>query len=161
MLSRARKVALTLAPLACVALISAALMPRLETRFAADIDDLKLSPQFGYYGRLYSKTNPSFQGRYAAFFVETKNGKKFAGEESGFDVEGSVTPAGKVTGTVRDFDSLLTADYRNGGAPLPDYTFKGQLSADGSAIIGTYKIKGAEADQGTCYFEAKSGQLNR
>ena len=149
-----RRTLLLAAPVLCVSLIGAALL-RGPSRPAATIADLQVDPAV-YNGAIFSNTQPSTQNEGFGIKVIAKNGSKFTGITTFSGLEGSVSSSGKFT--AKTIPLKMTSARLAGGerprtfGPVIDtVSFKGQLSADGSAILGTYKIKGEAADKGTFY----------
>jgi hypothetical protein len=148
---RLRRGFLVAAPVLCISLIGTSLLRSPARPAAATIDDLRISPDF-YNGEVFSSEDPEIQGEGFGIRILSKNGTKFVGETPFSGLEGSVKSGGKFSAKTTEnvVFSARTAERPRAFGPAPqDITFKGQLSADGSAIIGTYKIKGSNADRGT------------
>jgi hypothetical protein len=115
-------------------LIGTALL-REEGRPAATIADLKVNPTY-YFGSAYSNTLSGENG-IITLRVASKDGNNFQGTILGQPATGKVSSKGKVT---------AKSELAGG-----DFIIKGQLSADGLSIIGTYQSKAAGGDKGTFF----------
>ena len=138
------------AALGCVALVGVALFPR-NSRTAADIDDLRTGLNV-YQGRLYSDTNDAIEAAPFEIQVTSKNGNKFEAESTIGPMTGSVGSSGKFKAEV---EAVGGSTARGKSGALGGFTsmkFKGQLSATGEAVIGTYQGKGPTNDKGSCFF---------
>ena len=148
---RFRRLALTCAPLACVLLIGAALLPR-EAQPASDIDDLKTGVFF-YQGELFSNTSGAIEGNNLRFDVNSKSGKNFSGSVPlGGTITGSVSTSGKFKAEIVSGVSKTGRGIGPAGG-FTSIKLKGQLSATGEAVIGTYSTQGL-VDKGTFYMLA-------
>ena len=149
-MARFRRIGIMSASLGCLALVGAALLPR-EARTASDIDDLRTGLNV-YQGQLYSNTNGTIQGVAFNIQITSKTGNKFVGNSSFGEVAGSVSSSGKFKAEV---EATPPAAARGDIGVLGSFStmkIKGQLSATGEAIVGTYDGKGAINDKGTCFF---------
>lgn len=118
----------TLAPLLVVGLTTLTLIADASTR-AADIDDLKGE----YSGAAYSSSSTSDEIDLISLTVGPKSANgKFTGEFRNVQVSGKVTPAGKITFSGQATKGDLFLRVKSG---------KGQLSATGRFIVGSYKVQ--------------------
>ena len=141
------RLSLKLAILITVLLAAVPLLEAPRDPHGATIADLKLYPP-PYQGRIRSNTLISFQEVFQ-LEVGVKERNTFAGvlfsdTVQNFNMNGTVSTKGKVSASGTDADGVK-------------WNLKGQLSAEGRAIVGTYARKGAGLnDKGSFWVELLS-----
>jgi hypothetical protein len=142
----------------CAAILSAC-AARPARAAEATIDDLQVDPVV-YLGKLYSNTDPAFQGEVFAIQIQAKIGKQFAGASLVGDLKGKMKPHAVFTATGHIGIALLGSKFPAQSGKISarestpnTVTLNGKLSAGGNAIVGTYQITGASIQKGTFWLE--------